>query len=87
MIPTMMASHRHTVHSLTNIKPSAILLGRRPTLATDMKLKSDDYFQKELDDKETEKIENVDYKQVLRRFNFIKGDMYDYASKNNYRYK
>ena len=27
MIPTMMASHRHTVHSTTNCEPSAMLLG------------------------------------------------------------
>ena len=36
MIPTMMGSHRHTVHSTTNIEPSAILLGCKPTLSTDM---------------------------------------------------
>ena len=27
MIPTMMASHQHTVHATTNCEPSAILLG------------------------------------------------------------
>ena len=36
MIPMMMGSHRHTVHSTMNIEPSAILLGRKPTLSTDM---------------------------------------------------
>ncbi|MCG8623183.1 MAG: DDE-type integrase/transposase/recombinase, partial [Proteobacteria bacterium] len=82
MIPTMMASHRHTVHTSTNIEPSAILLGRRPTLATDMKLKSDEYFTQELQDYEIENIENTDYNKVLSSFNFIKGNMYDYASNN-----
>ena len=82
MIPTMMASHRHTVHSSTNVEPSAILLERRPNLATDMKLRSDEYFKRELNDKEIEQIENVDYKKVLGNFNFVKGDMYNYASNN-----
>ena len=52
MIPTMMGSHRHTVHSTTNIEPSAILLGHKPTLATDMLLRSEDYFNRELQDEE-----------------------------------
>ena len=82
MIPTMMASHRHTVHSSTNVEPSTILLGRRSNLATDMKLRSDEYFERELNNKEIEQIENVDYKKVLGKFNFVKGDMYNYASKN-----
>ena len=82
MIPTMMASHRHTVHSSTNVEVSTILQGKRPNLATDMKLRSDEYFERGLNDQEIEQIENVDYKKVLGNFNFVKGDMYNYASKN-----
>ena len=87
MIPTMMASHRHTFHSSTNVEPSTILLGRRPTLATDMKLRSDEYFERELDDKEIEERENMDYKKVLGKFNSVKGDMYDYASITYHQHK
>ena len=71
MIPTMMGSHRHTVHSTTNIEPSAILLGRKPTLATDMLLRSEDYFNRELQDEEIEEIENRNYTEILKQLNFV----------------
>ena len=48
MILMMMGSHRHTVHSTTNIEPSAILLGHEPTLSSDMLLRGDKYFNPEL---------------------------------------
>ena len=51
-------------------------------MATDMKLKSEEYFTQELQDYEIENIENTDYSEVLNSFNFIKGNMYDYASNN-----
>ena len=66
MIPTMMASHWHTVHATTNCEPSAILLGRRPALSTDMKLKNDNFFMKELQDSEVEEIESRNYDDVLQ---------------------
>ena len=66
MIPTMMASHQHTVHATTNCEPSAILLGQRPTLSTDMKLKKDEFFMKELQDSEVEEIESINYDDVLQ---------------------
>ena len=46
MIPMMMGSHRHIVHSMTNIEPSAILLGQKPTFSMDMLLRSDDYLKR-----------------------------------------
>ena len=82
MIPTMMASHRHTVHSTTNIEPSAMLLGRKPTLAVDMMLKNEEFFNRELEDYEIEEIESRDYGKVLKNFNLIKGNMYDDATEN-----
>ena len=71
MIPTMMGSHRHTVHSTTNIEPSAILLGCKPTLSTDMLLRSDDYLNRELQDEEIEEIENRNYTEILKQLNFV----------------
>ena len=47
-----------------------------------MKLKNEEFFNRELQDSEIEEIENVDYETVLDSFRFIKGDMYDYASTN-----
>ena len=82
MIPTMMASHRHTVHFTTNIEPSAMLLGRKPTLAVDMMLKNEEFFNRELEDYEIEEIESRDYGKVLKNFNLIKGNMYDDATEN-----
>ena len=71
MILTMMGSHRHTVHSTTNIEPSAILLGRKPTLSTDMLLRSDDYLNRELQDEEIEEIENRNYTEILKQLNLV----------------
>ena len=82
MIPRMMASHRHTVHSTTNIEPSAMLLGQKPTLAVDMMLKNEEFFNRELEDYEIEEIESRDYGKVLKNFNLIKGNMYDDATEN-----
>ena len=82
MIPTMMASHRHTVHSTTNIELSAMLLGRKPTLAVDMMLKNEEFFNRKLEDYEIEEIESRDYGKVLKNFNLIKGNMYDDATEN-----
>ena len=82
MIPTMMASHRHTVHSTMNIEPNAMLLGRKPTLAVNMMLKNEEFFNRELEDYEIEEIESRDYGKVLKNFNLIKGNMYDGATEN-----
>ena len=82
MIPTMMGSHRHTIHLTTNIEPSVILLGRRPTLATDMLLRSEEYLNRELQDEEIEEIENANYNEVLKSLNFVKESVYDTASKS-----
>ena len=71
MIPMMMGSHRHTVHPTTNIEPSAILLGCKPTLATDMLLRSDDYLNRELQDEEIEEIENRNYTEILKQLNLV----------------
>jgi len=82
MIPTMMGSHRHTVHSTTNIEPSAILLGRKPTLATDMLLRSEDYFNRELQDEEIEEIENGNYTEILKQLNFVRQSVFNTTSQN-----
>ena len=71
MILMMMGSHRHTVHSTTNIEPSAILLGCKPTLSTDMLLRSDKYFNIELQDEEIEEIDNRNYAEILTQLNFV----------------
>ena len=71
MIPTMMGSHRHTVHSMTNTEPSAILLGCKPTLSMDMLLGSDDYLNRELQDEEIEEIENRNYTEILKQLNLV----------------
>ena len=55
------------------------LLKRKPTLAVDMMLKSDDYFERELEDDE---IEERNYEEVLNNFTWIKGQLYKDASKN-----
>ena len=81
MIPTMMVSHRHTVHSTTNCEPSSMLLGRKPTLAVNMLLKPDDFFERELENDEVEEIEKRNYEEVLKNFTWIKGDIYNRASK------
>ena len=82
MIPTMMGSHRHTVHSTTNIEPSAILLGRKPTLATDMLLRSEDYFNRELQDEEIEEIKNGNYTEILKQLNFVRQNVFNTTSQN-----
>ena len=82
MIPTMMGSHRHTVHSTTNIEPSAILLGCKPTLATDMLLRSEDYFKRELQDEEIEEIENGNYTEILKQLNFVRQSVFNTTSQN-----
>ena len=82
MIPTMMGSHRHTVHSTTNIEPSAILLGRKPTLAMDMLLRSEDYFNRELQDEEIEEIENGNYTEILKLLNFVRQSVFNTTSQN-----
>ena len=82
MIPTMMGSHRHTVHSTTNIDPSAILLGCKPTLATDMLLRSEDYFNRELQDEEIEEIENGNYTEILKQLNFVRQSVFNTTSQN-----
>ena len=79
MIPTMMGSHRHTVHSTTNIEPSAILLGRKPTLSTDMLLRSDDYLNRELQDEE---IENRNYTEILKQLNLVQESVFNTTSQN-----
>ena len=82
MIPTMMGSHRHTVHSTTNIEPSAILLGCKPTLAMDMLLRSEDYFNRELQDEEIEEIENGNYTEILKQLNFVRQSVFNTTSQN-----
>ena len=82
MIPTMMGSHRHTVHSTTKIEPSAILLGRKPTLSTDMLLRSDEYFSTELQDEEVEEIENRDYTEILAQLKFVRESVFNKTSQN-----
>ena len=82
MIPTMMGSHRHTVHSTTNIEPSAILLGCKPTLSTDMLLRSDDYLNRELQDEEIEEIENRNYTEILKQLNFVQESVFNTTSQN-----
>ena len=82
MIPTMMGSHRHTVHSTTNIEPSAILLGCKPTLATDMLLRSEDYFNRELQDEEIEEIGNGNYTEILKQLNFVRQSVFNTTSQN-----
>ena len=82
MIPTMMGSHRHTVHSTTNIEPSAILLGHKPTLATDMLLRSEDYFNRKLQDEEIEEIENGNYTEILKQLNFVQQSVFNTTSQN-----
>ena len=82
MIPTMIGSHRHTVHSTTNIEPSAILLGRKPTLATDMLLRSEDYFNRELQDEEIEEIDNGNYTEILKQLNFVRQSVFNTTSQN-----
>ena len=71
MILMMMGSHRHTVHSTMNIEPSAILLGRKPTLSTDMLLRGDEYFNLKLQDEEIEEIDNRNYAEILTQLNFV----------------
>ena len=71
MIPTIMGSHRHTVHSTTNIELSAILLGCKLTLSMDMLLRSDDYLNRELQDEEIEEIENRNYTEILKQLNLV----------------
>ena len=82
MIPTMMGSHRHTVHSTTNIEPSAILLGCKPTLSTDMLLRSDDYLNRELQDEEIEEIENRNYPEILKQLNLVQESVFNTTSQN-----
>ena len=82
MIPMMMGSHRHTVHSTTNIEPSAILLGCKPTLSTDMLLRSDDYLNRELQDEEIEEIENRNYTEILKQLNLVQESVFNTTSQN-----
>ena len=82
MIPMMMGSHRHTVHSMTNIEPSAILLGSKPTLSTDMLLRSDDYLNRELQDEEIEEIENRNYTKILKQLNLVRESVFNTTSQN-----
>ena len=89
MNPMMMGSHRHTVHSTTNIElsatniePSAILLGRKPTLSTDMLLRSDDYLNRELQDEEIEEIENRNYTEILKQLNLVQESVFNTTSQN-----
>ena len=82
MILTMMGSHRHTVHSTTNIELSAILLGRKPTLSTDMLLRSDDYLNRELQDEEIEEIENRNYTEILKQLNLVQESVFNTTSQN-----
>ena len=82
MILTMMGSHRHTVHSMTNIEPSAILLGRKPTLSMDMLLRSDDYLNRELQDEEIEEIANRNYTEILKRLNLVHESVFNTTSQN-----
>ena len=82
MIPMMMGSHRHTVHSTTNIEPSAILLGHKPTLSTDMLLRGDEYFNLKLQDEEIEEIDNRNYAEILTQLNFVQESMFDTTSQN-----
>ena len=82
MIPTMMGSHRHTVHSTTNIEPSAILLGCKQTLAMDMLLRSKDYFNRELQDEEIEEIDNGNYTEILKQLNFVRQSVFNTTSQN-----
>ena len=71
IILTMMGSHRHTVHSTTNIEPSAILLGHKPTLSTDVLLRSNEYFNLKLQNEEIEEIDNRNYAEILTQLNFV----------------
>ena len=82
MIPMMMGSHRHTVHSTTNIELSAILLGRKPTLSMDMLLRSDDYLNRELQDEEIEEIENRNYTEILKQLNLVQESVFNTTSQN-----
>ena len=82
MILTMMGNHRHTVHSMTNIEPSAILLGCKPTLSMDMLLRSDDYLNRELQDEEIEEIENRNYTEILKQLNLVRESVFNTTSQN-----
>ena len=82
MIPTMMGSHRHTVNSTTNIEPSAILLGRKPTLARNMLLRSKDYFNRELQDEEIEEIENGKLHRNTKTVEFCATKCFQYHFQN-----
>ena len=82
MIPTMMGSHRHTVHSTTNIELSAILLGCKPTLSTDTLLRSDDYLNRELQDEEIEEIKNRNYTEILKQLNLVQESVFNTTSQN-----
>ena len=65
-----------------NIEPSAILLGRKPTLSTDMLLQGDKYFNLELQDEEIEEIDNRNYAEILTQLNFVWESMFDMMSQN-----
>ena len=80
MILTMMGSHRHTVHSMTNIEPSAILLGCKPTLSMDMLLRSDDYLNRELQDEEIKEIKNRNYTEILKQLNLVQESVFNTTS-------
>ena len=82
MILMMMGSHRHTVHSTTNIEPSAILLGCKLTLSTNMLLQGDEYFNLKLLDEEIEEIDNRNYAAILTQLNFVCESMFDMTSQN-----
>ena len=82
MILTMMGSHRHTVHSMTNIELSAILLGHKPKLSMDMLLRSDDYLNRELQDEEIEEIENRNYTEILKQLNLVRESVCNTTSQN-----
>ena len=70
MILMMMGSHRHTVHSTTNIEQ------------TDMLLRSDDYLNRELQDEEIEEIENRNYTEILKRLNLVRESVFNTTSQN-----
>ena len=82
MIPMMMRSHRHTVHSTTNIEPSAILLGHKITLSMDMLLRSEDYLNRELQDEKIEEIKNRNYTEILKQLNFVRESVFNTTSQN-----
>ena len=82
MILMIMGSHRHTVHSMTNIELSAILLEHKPTLSMDMLLRSDDYLNKELQDEEIKEIENRNYTEVLKQLNLVQESVFNTTSQN-----